>query len=274
MDALSVDLSRRPENVRAFIAQLRAAGPSPSVANAIGNARTELSAVTPPQALPHASAQISIPPPALPSTPPPSLPSVTTNSPVIPTHPPAAAPAAASGGNARLLLIGAGIALVGALGGSLASGGFFDRSATSTATEPSATATVTHAEPTASATASATAEASASEPTASSTAGALASTTSSGANPAQTNTVAMPPAVAVNGMPPTCNKLIALMCDPNSGSTPIECTQMRDTLTKMKDRIPKADLVDLCHKTYNASAQTLPMRKASTVQPPGPTPAD
>ncbi|MBL8743880.1 MAG: serine/threonine protein kinase, partial [Myxococcales bacterium] len=51
MDALSVDPARRPDSVRAFMAQLRAAGPSPSVANAIGNARTELSAVTPPTAL-------------------------------------------------------------------------------------------------------------------------------------------------------------------------------------------------------------------------------
>lgn len=84
----------------------------------------------------------------------------------------------------------------------------------------------------------------------------------------------MPPGPAINGLPPTCAKWIALMCDPTSGSTPAECTSLRDTLGKMKDRIPKDQLVDLCHKSYNASVQTLPMRKASTVQPPGPTPAE
>jgi serine/threonine-protein kinase len=279
MDALSVDMARRPESVRAFVAQLRAAGPSPSVANAIGNARTELSAVTPPQSLLHAGAHISVPPPALPSIPPPVLPSVTTNSPVMPEQRAAAAPAPASGGNAKLLLIGAGIALVGALGGSLASGGLFNRAATPSAKEPSETAAVTAiAEPSSSATTSAAPPASASSsPTTSASVSAGGSTPVVGPGSTSTpvnSTAAMPPAVAVNGMPPTCNKLIALMCDPNSGSTPGECTSMRDTLTKMKDRVPKESIVDLCHKTYNASVQTLPMRKASTVQPPGPTPAE
>jgi len=272
MSALSVDVGRRPETARELIAQLRAAGPSPSRASALGNARTELSLVTPPQALPPSS-QVPMEASSSQET----LPSVTTNSPVMPNPTLQSAPhAAPAAGNARLLVIGGGIALVGALAGAIAGGvlvlrppasvpGATDLGATSQAT---ATAEVLPAltAPTTSSTASSEA------PSASVSVPVSAPSLAEGTVPvpgrpgAAASTMAR---TSVGGsMPASCNQWVAMMCSPTSGAEPNECEPVRKVVAGFHAVYSPQELDETCTKYYTSSSQALARRRASTSKPP------
>ncbi len=289
--ALDVDFERRPESVAALLHEVKeAAAISADGAAAYGDAAQttrRATVVTPPSpadaihrqvdpAFAQAPTQISparafpIADVTLPSAAPTgeTPPHVATLAAVPPAQP--------RTGGATLLVAGAAIAIVAALGGAIGVGALRADRATSTASSsdnasqpapvPSATATEPAPSPSAS---SPSPSPSASSPSPSPSPSASASAPSPGPTPSAPSTSTASPPVAIGGMPPACAGYIALMCDQASGSTPAECAAARTNVPRWIAISPSV-AVETCGAALSQSRAGLALRRSSGPPPTAP----
>jgi len=176
-----------------------------------------------------------------------------------------------------LLAAGGVIALVGALGGAVATGAIRLGSAPSSGTEarvPETSAAeaaspgprdVFSSQPTASASAEPAPSAS-SVPSASAAPTTTVAPTASGRLPSPSATQAGPPssAPAASGpAPPACQQLVALMCSPTSGARPEECTAWKGNVARWQSSLPPNVVAETCQAALSTSQKNLPLRKGS-----------
>lgn len=215
--------------------------------------------------------------------PPPMMP--TPQSWFAPPVPPSMRRSSSSG---ALVAIGATIALLSALGGAVVVGWFVlakgdtksddrksarqrddddapSKKASSASAQPSVTVQPS-AEPDASADAAPLPETSAPGPGGSAGRGRSAGSPSSSAGPASSGAPSSTP-VTSKGMPAACAGLIALMCDPNSGATPEECTAWKNNVQSWRQKLPDNVTAETCQAALDQSRSGLAMRKKS--KPPG-----
>ncbi len=272
--ALSVQPEGRPTSVRALIDDL---AESARRSSRVATAPTELSAATPVQAIPTLTS-------------PRSPQEVTTGPRVMVVEPPPLTPQPLTSDAARrptsagaLLAMGAGIALVGAVGGAYLVVSLTKGEATPTSAPAALPPDTT---PTASGqTSSAPVPPSASAPSPAPSASADAAPSSSAPIPKPEPSVVPPPSGAPPppGVPSTqapakpagdagkaaaaCNQFVALMCNPSSGATPAECTAWKENATRWRATLPPDDAAKLCSDARQSSEKGLALRRASKPPP-------
>ncbi|NUO48538.1 MAG: serine/threonine protein kinase [Polyangiaceae bacterium] len=300
MRALDVDFERRPDSVAALLHEVHqaaaisadgAAGPtdaavttrraivvtppspaaaiSPQIDPGLAQAPTQIS---PARAFP--IAHVTMPSAApIGETPP----HVATLASVPPTQ--------SRSSGVTLLVAGAAIAVVAAVGGAVGVGALrtdqtkttapTTENASTPAPAPTPSATATEATPSPSPSASPSASASASSPNPSPS---PSPSTGPGPGPAAPSTSAGSPPAPIGGMPPACAGYISLMCDPSSGSTPAECSAARQNVPRWIAISPSV-AVETCGAALSQSRTGLALRRSSgpppsappTAQPPSPS---
>jgi serine/threonine-protein kinase len=206
------------------------------------------------------------------SRPPPGRAAIASARDAAPSH------GARASSGAGLLAMGAGIALVGAVAGAIATGalklggdGPRERSVDTSSKASAKAATESAAAspgprdvfssdraPTPPPSADTSAEPSA-RPTAvpSPKPSAKAATTAPSAAPSGATSSATP----LGPAPPACTELVALMCDPTSGARPEECTAWKNNVASWRAKLPPKDAAEVCQAALSTSKQNLPNRK-------------
>ena len=185
-----------------------------------------------------------------------------------------APPRATSG--VALLAMGAGIALVGAVAGAIATGSWklggdeprtrargdaretsAPASTESAAASPGPRDVFSSEKPAPSATPTASDVPSANAaPKPKTSASATASTAASAAPPTSASSTG-----PTGPTPPACTALIALMCDPSSGARPEECTAWKSNVATWRAKYPPEVTAETCQAALSTSKQNLPNRK-------------